>query len=62
MYRKETRINPSGPKYGSSKTMKGGSYLCNDSYCNRYRASARTQNTPDSSTGNLGFRLIYRNK
>jgi len=60
--RKETRINPSGPKYGSSKTMKGGSYLCNDSYCNRYRASARTQNTPDSSTGNLGFRLIYRNK
>ncbi len=60
--RKETRINPSGPKYGSSKTMKGGSYLCHNSYCNRYRASARTQNTTDSSTGNLGFRLIYRNK
>jgi formylglycine-generating enzyme required for sulfatase activity len=60
--RKETRINPKGPKYGSSKTMKGGSYLCHNSYCNRYRASARTQNTPDSSTGNLGFRLIYRNK
>ncbi|MEC7837188.1 MAG: formylglycine-generating enzyme family protein [Chloroflexota bacterium] len=60
--RKETRINPSGPKYGSSKTMKGGSYLCHNSYCNRYRASARTQNTTDSSTGNLVFRLIYRNK
>lgn len=60
--RKDTRFNPTGPKYGSSKTMKGGSYLCHNSYCNRYRTSARTQNTPDSSTGNLGFRLIYRNK
>jgi len=59
--RKKTRNNPSGPNYGTSKTMKGGSYLCNDSYCNRYRVAARTQNSPDSSTGNLGFRLIYRN-
>ena len=58
--RKETRLNPSGPKFGTSKVMKGGSYLCNDSYCNRYRVAARTENTPDSSTGNLGFRLIYR--
>ncbi|MGG4146494.1 formylglycine-generating enzyme family protein [Paenibacillus algorifonticola] len=41
---------------GSSKTMKGGSYLCHDSYCNRYRVAARTSNTPDSSTGNIGFR------
>ena len=60
--RKETRINPVGPNYGTTKTMKGGSYLCHNSYCNRYRASARTQNTPDSSTGNLGFRLVYRIK
>ena len=58
--RKETRLNPSGPKFGTSKVMKGGSYLCNDSYCNRYRVAARTENSPDSSTGNLGFRLIYR--
>ena len=60
--RKETRINPVGPNYGTTKIMKGGSYLCHNSYCNRYRASARTQNTPDSSTGNLGFRLVYRIK
>ena len=58
--RKETRLNPSGPKFGTNKVMKGGSYLCNDSYCNRYRVAARTENSPDSSTGNLGFRLIYR--
>ena len=55
-----TRINPKGPDNGSTKVMKGGSYLCHESYCNRYRVAARSQNTPDSSTGNLGFRTIYR--
>ncbi len=50
--------NPRGPETGNSKTIKGGSYLCHDSYCNRYRVAARTSNTPDSSTGNLGFRCV----
>jgi formylglycine-generating enzyme required for sulfatase activity len=36
--------------------MRGGSYLCHDSYCRRYRVAARTSNTPESSAGNLGFR------
>ena len=49
-------INPTGPEQGSAKVMKGGSYLCHSSYCNRYRLAARSSNTPDSSTGNLGFR------
>lgn len=40
----------------SGRTIKGGSYLCHDSYCNRYRVAARTSNTPDSSTGNTSFR------
>jgi formylglycine-generating enzyme required for sulfatase activity len=39
-----------------ARAMRGGSYLCHESYCNRYRVAARTRNTPDSSTGNLGFR------
>jgi formylglycine-generating enzyme len=39
-----------------ARVMRGGSYLCHESYCNRYRVAARTRNTPDSSTGNLGFR------
>ncbi|RRO14956.1 formylglycine-generating enzyme family protein [Saccharopolyspora rhizosphaerae] len=39
-----------------NRAMRGGSYLCHDSYCNRYRVAARTSNTPDSSSGNLGFR------
>ena len=50
------RDNPKGPLQGLSRVMKGGSYLCHASYCNRYRNGARTSNTPDSSTGNLGFR------
>lgn len=51
-----TRNDPKGPPTGDSKVMRGGSYLCHESYCNRYRVAARTSNTPDSSTGNLGFR------
>jgi formylglycine-generating enzyme required for sulfatase activity len=54
--RPETRINPQGPPTGQSRVMKGGSFLCHDSYCNRYRLGARTCNTPDSATTNLGFR------
>jgi formylglycine-generating enzyme required for sulfatase activity len=49
-------FNPVGPPRGTGKVMKGGSYLCHHSYCNRYRVAARTANTPDSSTTNIGFR------
>ncbi|NBD25810.1 formylglycine-generating enzyme family protein [Paenibacillus glycinis] len=48
--------NPRGPAKGTSRVMRGGSYLCHKSYCNRYRVAARSANTPDSSTGNMGFR------
>ena len=50
------RRNPRGPKSGASRVMRGGSYLCHRSYCYRYRVAARSANTPDSATGNLGFR------
>ncbi|NNC42217.1 MAG: formylglycine-generating enzyme family protein [Acidimicrobiia bacterium] len=50
-------VNPVGPDRGPGRVVKGGSYLCHDSYCNRYRISARTFNTQTSSTGNTGFRL-----
>ena len=53
-----SRDNPVGPPSGSSKVIKGGSYLCHESYCNRFRVAARSANTPDSSTGNLGFRCV----
>ncbi|WP_268930130.1 formylglycine-generating enzyme family protein [Nocardioides potassii] len=38
------------------RVMRGGSYLCHDSYCNRYRVAARSSNTAESSSGNIGFR------
>lgn len=37
--------------------VRGGSHLCHRSYCNRYRVSARTGNTGDSSLSHTGFRL-----
>ncbi|XP_015601824.1 sulfatase-modifying factor 1 isoform X2 [Cephus cinctus] len=52
----EIQIDPVGPPSGTEKVKKGGSYLCHETYCYRYRCAARSQNTPDSSAGNLGFR------
>ncbi len=52
------RADPTGPPDGTARVMRGGSYLCHASYCNRYRVAARSSNTPDSSTGNLGFRCV----
>ena len=53
-----TRNNPAGPPVGASRVMKGGSYLCHESYCNRYRVAAWTSNTADRSTTNIGFRCV----
>jgi len=50
--------SPPGPALGAARVIRGGSYLCHDSYCNRYRNAARSSNTPDSSTGNTGFRTV----
>nr|WP_277813218.1 formylglycine-generating enzyme family protein [Haloferax sp. ATB1] len=52
-----SRMNPTGPNSGTHRVMRGGSYLCHRSWCNRYRVAARSKNTPDSSAGNVGFRL-----
>jgi sulfatase modifying factor 1 len=54
--RQETRRDPQGPLEGTARAIRGGSYLCHSSYCNRYRVAARTSNTPESSTGHMGFR------
>jgi sulfatase modifying factor 1 len=60
-HRTDTPVrNPRGPADGTARVLRGGSYLCHDSYCNRYRNSARSSNTPDSSMGNAGFRTVSR--
>ena len=52
----DRRKDPTGPPDGLSRVQKGGSYLCHHSYCRRYRVAARQGSTPDSSSGNVGFR------
>lgn len=39
-------------------TIKGGSYLCADSHCHRYRVPARQGHEDDFSSGHLGFRVV----
>lgn len=41
-----------------NRSMRGGSFLCHESYCNRYRVGARSSNTPDSAASNIGFRVV----
>lgn len=41
------------------KTLKGGSFLCHQSYCFRYRIAARIGNSPDSATSHTGFRIVW---
>ncbi|RXH57886.1 formylglycine-generating enzyme family protein [Granulicella sibirica] len=56
----EALHHPTGPADGQARVMKGGSFLCHASYCNRYRVAARTSNTPDSSASNVGFRCARK--
>jgi formylglycine-generating enzyme len=59
-------VNPTGPDRSSDplhpfeprRVQKGGSFLCNDSYCSRYRPSARHGGTPDTGMSHLGFRCV----
>jgi formylglycine-generating enzyme required for sulfatase activity len=57
-YRRSPRRDPTGPDHGTHRVVRGGSYLCHASYCRRYRVSARSANTPDTSTGNIGVRVV----
>jgi formylglycine-generating enzyme required for sulfatase activity len=41
-----------------NKVIKGGSYMCHDSYCNRYRLSARTSHPKNGFTAHIGFRCV----
>tara|TARA_A100001234_G_scaffold8502_2_gene6985 strand:+ start:331 stop:1383 length:1053 start_codon:yes stop_codon:yes gene_type:complete len=49
--------NPSNP-YETQYVMKGGSFLCHDSYCASYRISARMGVSIDSGSDHTGFRTV----
>ncbi len=53
--------NPSLP-LAEEKVIKGGSFLCSDSYCASYRISARMATSMDSGLEHLGFRTVLSPK
>jgi formylglycine-generating enzyme len=53
--------NPAGPAKKEAsffKVIRGGSYLCNPSYCEGYRRSRRMYSSYDSGTSHIGFRTV----
>ena len=54
-------FNPDNPR-ASEKVIKGGSFLCSDSYCASYRLAARMGSSIDSSLEHLGFRTVLTPK
>ncbi len=49
--------DPLDLRESGQRAMRGGSFLCHDSYCNRYRLAARSSNAPHSAASNIGFRI-----
>ncbi|CAI8174477.1 MAG: Serine/threonine-protein kinase pkn1 [Polaribacter sp. SA4-10] len=50
-------FNPNNP-YQKEYVIKGGSFLCHESYCASYRISARMGTTFDSGSDHVGFRTV----
>jgi formylglycine-generating enzyme required for sulfatase activity len=48
-----------GP-YAGMKVAKGGSFLCADNFCGRYRPAARTPHGADTGMQHVGFRTVWR--
>ena len=53
----ETSYSPTNP-YQLEHVMKGGSFLCHESYCASFRISARMGMEPSSSSDHIGFRTV----
>lgn len=65
-YQNSPKENPTGPsdsydpqEPGAVKRVqRGGSFLCNDQYCERYKAGSRGKGEINSPTNNVGFRCV----
>ena len=59
--REENSRDPCQPEIPiGRKVLKGGSHLCAENYCRRYRPAARYAQPIDTSTGHVGFRCVKR--
>ena len=57
----EESHDPAQPQFPiPRKVIKGGSFLCADSYCMRYRPAARRPQMIDTGMSHVGFRCIVR--
>lgn len=62
----KTLTNPQGPDkshdpedpYTPKRSLRGGSFLCNDSYCSGYRVARRMKSSPDTGLEHTGFRCV----
>jgi formylglycine-generating enzyme required for sulfatase activity len=54
----ERSLDPRNPLAPESRVQRGGSFLCNDSYCASYRPSARMAAPPDTGMQHVGFRTV----
>ncbi|TFG76033.1 MAG: formylglycine-generating enzyme family protein [Thermodesulfobacteriales bacterium] len=62
--------NPPGPEdsldpvepYAKKKVQRGGSFLCNESYCSGYRVAFRQKASPDTGLSHSGFRCVKNEK
>ncbi|HUM47409.1 MAG TPA: formylglycine-generating enzyme family protein [Chitinophagales bacterium] len=62
--------NPTGPSNSydpeeptvPKRVNRGGSFLCNDSYCSSYRVAARMKTSPDTGLEHCGFRCVMTNE
>lgn len=50
-------VDPEGPPVGEGRILRGGSYLCHQSYCGRHTVTGRSGSAPDMSTAHIGFRI-----
>lgn len=56
-HRTTAALDPVNLAEGDNAAVRGGSFLCHESYCNRYRPGARNSNPRNTSCSNLGFRV-----
>ncbi len=65
-YQHAPALNPQGPEDSHDpqepgfvkRVQRGGSFLCNEQYCERYIAGSRGKGEVSSASNNLGFRLV----